>query len=99
VFVVDEKGKKVSEIEIKFPPELQGGVYANLMYVTHTKEEFIMDFIMAVPPAGTVTARVITSPGHIKRIIKALQENVDKYEKKFGKIEIAEEPKFSITKH
>ncbi len=96
---MDERGKKVSEIEIKFPPELQGGAYANLMYVTHTKEEFIMDFIMAVPPVGTVTARVITSPGHIKRIIKALQKSVDKYEKKFGKIEMAEEPKFSIIKH
>lgn len=96
---MNDKKKKVEEIEIKFPPELQKGVYANLMYVTHTKEEFIMDFIMAAPPVGTVTARVITSPGHVKRIIKALQDNVDRYEKKYGKIEVAEEPKVSITKH
>lgn len=96
---MNEREKKVEEIKIEFPPELQKGVYANLMFVTHTKEEFIMDFIMAAPPVGTVTARVITSPGHIKRIIKALQDNVDKYERKFGKIEIAEEPRVSLTKH
>jgi len=87
-------GKK--EIKINFPEKLRGGVYANNMYVAHTKEEFIMDFIMVAPPTGTINARVVTSPGHMKRIIKALQTNVKKYEEKFGKISEAEEPKGSI---
>jgi hypothetical protein len=84
------------EIKINFPPHLQGGVYANNMLVIHTKEEFIMDFMMVVPPNGTVTSRVIISPGHIKRIINALQENLKKYEISFGAIEAAEEPKGKI---
>ena len=67
------------EIQVKFPDHLQGGAYSNNMVVTHTKEEFVMDFLMVAPPAGSVTARVIVSPGHMKRILAALQENVSKY--------------------
>ena len=84
------------EIKVNFPPELQGGVYSNNMVVSHTKEEFILDFLMVAPPAGAVTARVVVSPGHMKRILAALQDNVSKYEKNFGTIQIAEEPKGKI---
>ena len=80
------------ELKIHFPPELQGGAYANNMFVTHTREEFIMDFILTTPQTGTVTSRVITSPGHMKRIIAALQENLQKYEQAFGELKPAEAP-------
>ena len=46
--------------------------------------------------AGTVTARVIVSPGHMKRILAALADNISKYEKTFGTIQTAEEPKAKI---
>ncbi len=84
------------DIKVNFPPELQGGVYSNNMVVSHTKEEFVLDFIMVAPPAGAVTARVIVSPGHMKRILAALQDNIAKYEKNFGTIQVAEEPKGKI---
>ena len=84
------------EIKVNFPEHLHGGVYANNMFVRHTKEEFIMDFLMVAPPVGSVTARVIISPGHMKRIISALQENMKKYERSFRKVEAAEEPKSGI---
>ena len=84
------------EIKIQLPQDKQGGVYANNMFVMHTREEFIMDFIMAVPPAGTVNARVITSPGHVKRIIAALQENLRKYEAAYGEIKLTDEPKGTL---
>ena len=74
------------EIRVDFSKELVSGVYANNMAVAHTREEFIMDFLMIVPPTGSVTARVIVSPGHMKRIIKALQENIAKYEQEFGSV-------------
>ena len=85
------------EIRVDFPKELLGGVYSNNMAVSHTGEEFIMDFIMLAPPSGAVNARIIVSPGHIKRIVKALQDNISKYEQKFGNIRAAEEPKGKIT--
>jgi hypothetical protein len=77
---------KPKQIKINIPPHIQAGVYANNMLVTHTKEEFIMDFSFILPPTGSVVARVMTSPGHMKRIITALQENVKKYESRFGTI-------------
>ncbi|HLA49753.1 MAG TPA: DUF3467 domain-containing protein [Thermodesulfovibrionia bacterium] len=85
-----------NEIKVNFPAHLQAGAYANNMLVTHTREEFVMDFSLIVPPSGTVTARVITSPGHMKRIISALQENVKKYEARFGTIIQADELKGPI---
>jgi hypothetical protein len=84
------------ELKISFPEKIQGGVYANNMVVTHSKEEFVLDFIMVSPPVGTVTARVIVSPGHMKRILDALKDNMTKYESAFGTIQIAEEPKGKI---
>jgi len=89
-------GPGAKEIKVNFPQELQGGVYANNMVVAHTKEEFILDFLMVAPPAGAVTARVIVSPGHMKRILEALRENLSKYENTFGTIQIAEEPKGKV---
>lgn len=69
------------------------GVYANDMIVNHTKEEFIMDFLVTVPQhSGSVTYKIIISPSHTKRIIIDLKKNLEIYEQKFGKISLAEEP-------
>ncbi len=82
----DSDKQKPQEIQIQMPPEIQGGVYANNMVVAHTQEEFVLDFIMATPPVGTVNARVVVSPSHARRIAAALVDNVTKYEERFGKI-------------
>ena len=88
------------EMKVAFPENLRGGVYANNMVITHTKEEFILDFMMITPPIASVTARVVISPGHMKRIVSALKLNLDKYESKFGKLaEAAEPPKPTLGFH
>lgn len=71
---------------IKLPERLLPGVYANQMVVRHTREEFLIDFINRFPPEGVVAARVIVSPGHLKRMIQALQENFGRYELGHGPI-------------
>src|SRR5262249_24901699 len=71
------------EIPIKIPESVLPGVYANQMVVRHSREEFILDFITLTPPEGVVTARVIVSPGHLKRMIEALSDNLQRYEKAF----------------
>ena len=81
------------DIKVKLPDEIKGGVYANNTIIAHTVEEFILDFLVVLPPEGVVTARVIVSPGHIKRIFNALQDNISKYEKNYGIIKQAEAPK------
>ncbi len=80
------------EVKIAFPESLRGGAYANHMVVAHTKEEFVLDFMMVMPPIASVTARVVTSPGHMKRMVSALKASLEKYESKFGKLAEAAEP-------
>ncbi len=60
--------------------------------IAHTREEFILDFIHLVPPQGVVTARIVTSPGHLKRIVQALAANLARYEEAHGPVALAEPP-------
>jgi Protein of unknown function (DUF3467) len=88
--------EKPVEIQVAFPEHLRGGAYSNNMIVAHTREEFFLDFLVVAPPTGTITARVILSPGHVKRVIAALQENLAKYEANYGPIRAAEPPQGKI---
>ena len=83
---------KPQEIKIKISDDVLKGVYSNNVMISHTREEFLLDFMNIFPPEGIVNARVIMSPGHIKRLINALTDNVNKYEAKFGSIPEAPEP-------
>ncbi|MDD5039892.1 MAG: DUF3467 domain-containing protein [Patescibacteria group bacterium] len=91
---MDNQPQQQQQINIKIDDATLKGTYANAMGISHSKEEFVLDFMNIYPwqRAGVVTSRVITSPGHVKRIFKALEENIKKYEAKFGKIEIAAGP-------
>jgi len=75
------------ELQIQVAPEVQGGRYANQMIVTHTQEEFILDFILASNPVAVLNSRVLVSPSHAKRIISVLQDNIARYESVFGEIQ------------
>ena len=86
------------QLQIKAKDEDLKGNYSNLMQIVHTKEEFILDFFLASPPQGVLASRVIMSPGHIKRMTKALQDNIKKYEERFGQIKEAEAPEVSEDK-
>lgn len=81
-----------SSIQIVASDEDLKGRYANLMSVSHTGEEFILDFFAVTPSSGgnargALVARVVTSPSHFKRIVAALEDNLRKYEGQFGDIE------------
>jgi len=78
------------EIKVKAKDEDLKGNYSNLMRIFHNKEEFVLDFFFATPPEGVLTSRIIMSPSHLRRMVKALEENMDRYEKRFGKIEETE---------
>ena len=80
------------QIQVNADQKMMVGSYANMMRVMHTKEEFVLEFANVHPPVGELVAKVITTPGHMKRILAALDENVKKYESKFGKIAEASAP-------
>ena len=64
--------------------------------ITHTPEEFVVDFMNIFPPNGVVASRVIISPKHMKRILAALQQNIKNYENKFGVIQASSGPEHNI---
>lgn len=93
-----ENKQEQKQMQIKISDEILKGIYANAMQVVHTKEEFILDFMNLSPymGAGVVSSRVIMSPGHLKRVIAALDDNLKKYETQFGKIAEARAPESEI---
>jgi len=74
------------QITINANDELARGRYSNNMLVAHTAEEFIIDWLMTAPNGSSLVSRVIISPGHCKRVLAALADNLQKYERQFGEI-------------
>jgi hypothetical protein len=87
------------EMQVKMPDGVLPGVYSNQMMVQHTREEFVLDFINLFPPQGVVNARVVVSPGHLKRMIRALGENLSRYETRFGPIVEAKPPEPGVLQN
>ncbi len=74
------------ELKVDVPGDVRAGRYANNMRVAHTRSEFLLDFLFVTPEGGVVVSRVVTNPGHAKRILIALSDNLEKYETAFGQI-------------
>lgn len=74
-------------LQVKASEELLKGRYSSHMQVLHSREEFILDFMQLFPPLPQLVSRVFISPPHFKRMVKALADNLAKYEKQFGKID------------
>lgn len=75
-----EENKK--QIQLEIDPETANGKYSNLVVVNHSISEFVLDFVSVMPGVNKakVQSRVILSPEHAKRLLKALQENISKFE-------------------
>lgn len=82
---------KEVRLSVELDPVTANGVYANLAMVNHNETEFIVDFLFVHPqqPRATVRSRVISSPKHTKRLLLALQDNLAKYEQRFGEIDVS----------
>lgn len=78
------------QLQIELKPEVAEGTYANLAVITHSTSEVILDFVQMMPgmPKAQVKSRVIMAPEHAKRLLFALQDNVQKYEAAFGPINL-----------
>lgn len=87
---------KKGELQIKVSDEVLKGTYANNVLISHFQNEFLLDFMSIFSPQGqpqgVLGARIILTPSHAKRLIKALEQNVELYEKNFGEIKVVEVP-------
>lgn len=75
-------------LNIQLDESVAEGIYANLVMIAHSPEEFILDFIRMMPgvPKAKVKSRIIITPQHAKRFLNAMIENIDKYEAVYGAI-------------
>lgn len=80
------------QLQIELKEEIAQGVYANLAIITHSSSEFILDFIRVLPgmPKAGVQSRIVLAPEHAKRLLRALEDNINKYERTFGTINTPE---------
>lgn len=90
---MSEDKARGQQVQIKADDKKLAGSYANMMQVSHTREEFVLDFVNLIPPSGQLVSRVLVSPAHAKRIMAALADNIKKYETQFAKIEGADQDK------
>jgi hypothetical protein len=85
---MDDQSKthKAAEIQINTGDDILRGKYSNSMITAHSADEFILDWLLNSPSGVHLVSRIIVTPSHVKRIIHALKENLEKYEKQFGTI-------------
>jgi hypothetical protein len=82
-----------NQLNIEISEEMAEGQYANLAIITHSHAEFVLDFVNVMPgtPKSKVKSRIILTPQHAKRLMKALADNVQKFEAVNGTIKDLEE--------
>lgn len=83
------------QINIELGEKEAEGVYSNLALISHSGAEFVIDFTRIVPgvPKAKVYARILMTPQHAKSFLKAMEENINKYETQFGDIKVHGDPK------
>lgn len=86
-----DQNKGRQQVNVELGDKEAEGIYSNLVLISHSPAEFVMDFTRMVPgvPKAKVYSRIIMTPQHIKSFSKALQDNIEKFEKQHGEIKAA----------
>ena len=89
-----ENENNPQQINIELSEEIAEGIYSNLAIITHSPSEFVIDFIKMMPgvPKAKVKSRIVLTPQHAKRLMKALKDNIGKFESVHGPIKDTEMP-------
>lgn len=101
--MADEKKKsekRDKQINIELSEDTAEGIYANLAMIAHSSSEFVIDFIRLMPgvPKAKVKSRIVITPEHAKRLLNALEDNINKYEEHFGEVKQNDEmPKYLMN--
>lgn len=85
---MEENKNNQNQINIELSEEIADGIYSNLAIITHSPSEFVVDFVRIMPgtPKAKVKSRILLTPQHAKRLMSALQDNINKYEAVHGPI-------------
>jgi hypothetical protein len=95
----DEKKPKQGQINIELDEKVAEGTYSNLAIINHSVSEFVVDFVSIMPgtPKSKVKSRIILTPQHAKRLLKALGENIQRFEQAHGEIKDYEQPPMPLN--
>ncbi len=99
--MADEKQIEMKEgqINVELSEEIAEGVYSNLAIINHSASEFVLDFIKIMPgvPKARVKSRIVLTPQHAKRFLRAMQDNVARFEAQHGEIKDVEQPNIPLN--
>lgn len=96
---MSDQEKQKGQLNIELDEQTAEGTYSNLAIINHSVSEFVVDFINVMPgsPKAKVKSRIILTPQHAKRFLKALQDNVRKFENMHGEIKDHEHPPIPLN--
>jgi hypothetical protein len=100
ISMADEKNNQnKGQINIELDEQIAQGTYSNLAIINHSVSEFVVDFVNIMPgtPKSKVKSRIILTPQHAKRLVKALSENVKRFENAHGEIKDYEQAAIPIN--
>lgn len=87
------------KLNIELTEDVAEGIYSNLAIISHSNSEFVLDFIKVMPglPKAKVKSRIMMTPQHAKRLMRALQDNIQKFESQNGGIKESDQPHFPMN--
>ena len=85
-----ENNDQNNQIQIELPDDIAQGIYSNLAIIAHSSSEFVIDFVRILPgmPKAKVQSRIVITPEHAKRLLYALNENINRFESQNGSIQV-----------
>lgn len=94
-----EESKKTNSLNIEIDEQTAEGTYSNLAIINHSVSEFVVDFVNIMPgnPKSKVKSRIILTPQHAKRLVKALSDNINKFENEHGSIKDYDNPPIPLN--
>ena len=91
---MSDNNQQQGQINIELDEKTAEGIYSNLAIINHSASEFVLDFVTIMPgvPKAKVKSRIILTPEHAKRLLTALEDNIEKFETVNGRIKIQQDP-------
>jgi hypothetical protein len=96
---MSDNNQQQGQINIELDEKTAEGIYSNLAIINHSASEFVVDFVTLMPgvPKAKVKSRIVLTPQHAKRFLKALGENIHRYELANGEIKDTEQPQVPLN--
>jgi hypothetical protein len=96
---MSDNNQQQGQINIELDEKVAEGIYSNLAIINHSASEFVVDFVTLMPgiPKAKVKSRIVLTPQHAKRFLKALGENIHRYELANGEIKDTEQPQVPLN--